>query len=45
VSDAPRYARLERDLAIIHRTDREAYTEAKAAFVEEILAKARRESA
>ena len=43
--EAQRYARLKRDLAIIHRTDREAYTEAKAAFVEEILAKARRESA
>lgn len=43
--EAQRYARLKRDLAIVHRADREAYTEAKAAFVEEILTKARQESA
>jgi GrpB-like predicted nucleotidyltransferase (UPF0157 family) len=42
--EAQRYERLKRNLAIVHCTDREAYTDAKAAFVEEILTKARRES-
>lgn len=37
--DAQRYERLKRKLAAGHRTDREAYTEAKAAFVAEIMAK------
>jgi GrpB-like predicted nucleotidyltransferase (UPF0157 family) len=40
--DARRYADLKRGLAAAHRTDREAYTEAKAAFVAEIMAKAGR---
>ena len=40
--EAQRYERLKRDLAAIHRADREAYTDAKAAFVEEILDKAKR---
>lgn len=39
--DARRYERLKRELAAAHRDDREAYTDAKAAFVAEILAKAR----
>jgi GrpB-like predicted nucleotidyltransferase (UPF0157 family) len=43
--EAARYERLKRDLAIRHHTDREAYTEAKAAFVEEIVDKARRANA
>lgn len=34
---ASRYAALKSDLASAHRTDREAYTEAKGAFVEAIL--------
>jgi GrpB-like predicted nucleotidyltransferase (UPF0157 family) len=38
--EAQRYERLKRDLAIVHRADREAYTDVKAAFVEEILTKA-----
>jgi GrpB-like predicted nucleotidyltransferase (UPF0157 family) len=41
--EARRYADLKQTLAVRHRTDREAYTEAKAAFVEEIMAKVRRE--
>jgi GrpB-like predicted nucleotidyltransferase (UPF0157 family) len=36
---AARYERLKRDLAVRHRADREAYTEAKADFVREIMAK------
>ncbi|SED92290.1 GrpB domain, predicted nucleotidyltransferase, UPF0157 family [Rhizobiales bacterium GAS191] len=43
--EARRYERLKRDLAIQHHTDREAYTDAKADFLEEILSKARQESA
>jgi GrpB-like predicted nucleotidyltransferase (UPF0157 family) len=38
--EARRYADLKRKLASAHRTDRESYTEAKAAFVAEIMAKA-----
>jgi GrpB-like predicted nucleotidyltransferase (UPF0157 family) len=38
--DAQRYERLKRDLATANRNDREAYTDAKAAFVAEIMAKA-----
>lgn len=41
--EAQRYAQLKRRLTIEHRTDREAYTDAKAAFVAEIMAKTRRE--
>lgn len=40
--DARRYADLKRGLAVTHRIDREAYTNAKAAFVSEIMAKASR---
>lgn len=43
--EAQRYERLKRDLAMVHRDDREAYTDAKSAFVVEILTKARRGSA
>ena len=43
--EAQRYERLKRALAVVHHADREAYTDAKAAFVEEILTKASRESA
>jgi GrpB-like predicted nucleotidyltransferase (UPF0157 family) len=38
-----RYAQLKRDLAIRYRTDREAYTLAKAGYVDEICELARRE--
>ncbi len=38
--DARRYERLKRELAAAHRDDREAYTDAKAAFVAEIMEKA-----
>jgi len=38
--DAQRYERLKKELAAAHRDDREAYTDAKAAFVAEIMAKA-----
>lgn len=41
--EARRYADLKRNLAAMNRSDREAYTDAKAAFVDEIMAKARRE--
>jgi GrpB-like predicted nucleotidyltransferase (UPF0157 family) len=40
--DARRYGELKRDLAEEYRDDRHAYTEAKAAFIWEILAKADR---
>lgn len=43
--DARRYERLKRDLAAAHGGDREAYTDAKATFVAEIMAKAEREGA
>ena len=43
--EAQRYERLKRDLAIVYRADREAYTEAKTVFVEEILTKARQGNA
>jgi GrpB-like predicted nucleotidyltransferase (UPF0157 family) len=36
------YERLKRRLAIEHRADREAYTEAKSAFVESVMRKATR---
>ena len=42
--EAQHYPRLKRDLAIVHHAGREAYTDAKTAFVKEILTKARRES-
>jgi GrpB-like predicted nucleotidyltransferase (UPF0157 family) len=38
--EAAVYARLKRRLAIEHRTDREAYTEAKSAYVETVMRKA-----
>jgi GrpB-like predicted nucleotidyltransferase (UPF0157 family) len=38
--EAQAYARLKRRLAIEHRTDREAYTEAKSAYVETVMQKA-----
>jgi GrpB-like predicted nucleotidyltransferase (UPF0157 family) len=41
--EAQRYGRLKRELAIRHRTDREEYSGAKADYVEQILAKAKRE--
>lgn len=37
--DAARYAALKRELAQTHQADREAYTDAKAGFVAEILAR------
>jgi GrpB-like predicted nucleotidyltransferase (UPF0157 family) len=43
--EAARYTHLKRELAVRHRTDREAYTAAKSAFVEEILVKAKRRGA
>jgi len=43
--DARRYADLKRSLAVTHRADREAYTDAKAAFVTDIMAKVRRSGA
>jgi GrpB-like predicted nucleotidyltransferase (UPF0157 family) len=43
--DAGRYERLKRELAERFRCDRDAYTEAKTTFVEEILAKAAIEAA
>ncbi len=39
--DAARYAALKRELAARHRTDREAYTAAKGAFIQEILRRPR----
>lgn len=41
--DASRYAELKRELAASHRTDRERYTEAKGAFVQEVTSRALRE--
>jgi GrpB-like predicted nucleotidyltransferase (UPF0157 family) len=38
--EAAAYARLKRRLAVEHRTDREAYTDAKSAYVETIMRKA-----
>jgi GrpB-like predicted nucleotidyltransferase (UPF0157 family) len=38
--EAARYADLKRELAVRHREDREAYTEAKAAYVAAVLAAA-----
>jgi GrpB-like predicted nucleotidyltransferase (UPF0157 family) len=43
--EAARYAALKRELAARHREDREAYTDAKAGYVAELLAKAREGSA
>jgi GrpB-like predicted nucleotidyltransferase (UPF0157 family) len=42
--DAARYAALKKDLAARHAADREEYTNAKAEFIEEITAKARKNS-
>ena len=42
--DASRYAALKQQLARSHRKDRERYTEAKSAFVSEIVSKALRNS-
>lgn len=42
-AEAKRYAALKRKLANDHRSDREAYTDAKAAFVAGIMAKVGRE--
>lgn len=39
--EAARYAALKRELAARHREDREAYTEAKSAYVDSVLAQAR----
>lgn len=41
-AEAQRYAALKRELAARHREDREAYTAAKAGYVEEVLARALR---
>lgn len=41
--DARRYANLKQTLAVAHRDDREAYTNAKAAFIEDVMAKIRQE--
>jgi len=38
--EAVAYAELKRRLAAEHRTDREAYTDAKSAYVENVLRKA-----
>jgi GrpB-like predicted nucleotidyltransferase (UPF0157 family) len=38
--DAERYAAVKRELAAVHRQSREEYTQAKTAFVKEIIAKA-----
>jgi GrpB-like predicted nucleotidyltransferase (UPF0157 family) len=38
--EAEAYARLKRRLAIEHRTDREAYTDAKSAYIETVMRKA-----
>jgi GrpB-like predicted nucleotidyltransferase (UPF0157 family) len=43
--EAARYAALKRHLAAAHRTNREAYTDAKSAFVVEIMAKVERNKA
>ncbi len=43
--EAARYAALKRELAVRHREDREAYTDAKAGYVAALLAKARGGSA
>src|SRR6201989_1642804 len=40
--EAQTYERLKRRLAAEHRTDREAYTEAKSAYVESVMRKARK---
>ncbi len=40
--EAARYAALKRDLAARHAADREAYTAAKAAYVDEVMTKAER---
>jgi GrpB-like predicted nucleotidyltransferase (UPF0157 family) len=38
--EAARYATLKRDLAAAHRSDRERYTQAKAAFIHDVLSRA-----
>ncbi len=43
--EAARYVALKRDLAVRHHTDREAYTAAKAAYVDDVMAKAERAAA
>ena len=43
--EAARYLALKRDLAARHRTDREAYTAAKSAYVDGVMAKAARAAA
>jgi GrpB-like predicted nucleotidyltransferase (UPF0157 family) len=40
--EAETYERLKRQLAAEHRTDREAYTDAKSAYVESVMRKARK---
>ncbi|MDB5416036.1 MAG: hypothetical protein JWR10_4371 [Rubritepida sp.] len=40
--EAARYAALKRELAVRHRQDREAYTDAKSAYVAEVIANASR---
>lgn len=40
--EAARYAALKRELAVRHRDDREAYTDAKAAYVAAVMAKVAR---
>jgi GrpB-like predicted nucleotidyltransferase (UPF0157 family) len=42
--DLVRYASLKRDLAARHTTDRDAYTEGKSQFVDEVVRKARNQS-
>ena len=39
-AEAAAYERLKRQLATEHRTDREAYTDGKSAYVESVLRKA-----
>lgn len=45
LEEAGRYAILKRDLAARYSTDREAYTAAKSAYVDEVMAKAARAAA
>lgn len=42
--EAKRYANLKRDLAAVHREDREAYTDAKAEYIRRVTEIARQES-
>ena len=43
--EAQRYGQLKRQLALKYRTDREAYTAAKTAYIDEVLAKAKLDGA